>query len=40
MALFFPRSILTDKRAMVFIDGENLAMRYGNLLKTRWGYPL
>ena len=31
--------VLENARAMVFVDGENLAIRYGNALKTRSASP-
>lgn len=33
MSRFFPNDACTRHEAMVFVDGENLAIRYGNLLK-------
>jgi len=39
MALFFPRNMAPDAPTMVFVDGENLAMRYGALLKERQADP-
>ena len=39
MALFFPRNAAPDAPTMVFVDGENLAIRYGALLKERQAAP-
>ena len=39
MALFFPRNAAPDAPTMVFVDGENLAIRYGALLKERHVKP-
>jgi len=35
MGLFFPRVNLEAVPSMVFVDGENLAIRYGNLVQSR-----
>jgi uncharacterized LabA/DUF88 family protein len=39
MALFFPRNADANANTMVFVDGENLAIRYGALLKERQALP-
>lgn len=35
MSRFFPRIVETSARAMVFVDGENLAVRYGAMLRSK-----
>ena len=35
MPMFFPRTVGSTERAMVFVDGEGLAIRYGKMLEAR-----
>ena len=39
MAMFFPHPSPASGHAMVFVDGENLAIRYGSMLKAK-GIPV
>ncbi len=39
MVTLFPNTVRHDSRGMVFVDGENLAIRYGEMLKEKGGIP-
>ena len=39
MSKFFPATLNKNFHAMVFVDGENLAIRYGNMLRQKDAKP-